>query len=226
MLPMRRRTLVLAVAAVVVVAGVSVYVLTRPLPIPLTVTDGSTTAAIEGNLTGTGSTSPSGMHYFNATTYASQSQGPDSTLSLRLVVDAGFLASPSDPSSGEWLMTVTMTGVGRFAANLHPSQLILTVNETSANVNVDVENSYRTGANVTFNPVTNGGFANNGSAWVAATPTGPNPTGTYVFSFSDIWFIDERLSFNGTYDFRATVTGGFTPSVSVGILLRIIDLPA
>ena len=217
--------LVLAVAVIVIAGVTSVYFLTPPPPIPLVVADGSTEAAIEGNLTGIGSTSP-GEYYFNATTYANQSQGPSSSLSLRLVVDAGFLASPSDPSSGEWLMHIAMTGLGRFAANLRPSQLTLAVNGTSANLHVDSEDSYLTGANVTFNPQPIAYFIDNGSASVAATPASPNPTGLHVFSFSDEWRIDEYLSFNGTYGFRATVIGDFTPAVSVGILLNIINLPA
>ncbi len=120
-----------AVAAVVVVAGVSVYVLTLPPPIPLTVKDGSATGTIEGNLTTIGSNQTDLVLDFLATTYANQTNGLGSTLTLRL-----HTYSLYDGGCGCLETNVIASVAGSFAANLRPSTLQFVVNQSGPRTDV------------------------------------------------------------------------------------------
>jgi hypothetical protein len=210
--------LVLAVVVLVVVAILSVYVLTRPPPIPLRVSDGSTTGVIEGNFAYIGSATPL-VRYFDATTYANQSGGPTSALTLHLFTGTYI-------SGGMVTTDVFITVRGEFASNLHAAGLTLTGNQTgnfSAGQWVDGRTEQ--------NPV-NISYAWQSMEWAAGpatfTPTlvnqtGPGPLYEFVYPVSgSIWTPLGDSAFVG---FRATVTGQFTPAVSVGILLQIIDVP-
>ncbi len=213
---MKRRTLVLVlvVAAVVVVAGVAVYVLTRPLPIPLTISDGSTTGAIEGNLSTSNSIQPLGFEY-TATTYANQTSGTASWLTLRLFA----YTYSTRAGGGPVVVNINATVDGRFASNLHPTGLQVTTNQSGPNA-VVYYGAFLWGRNVSFSSTQYSYFVNNGSGAATAAISAAS------FRFSDPVEADVSPQPSRFLGFKATVTGPFTPAVSVGIVLAVIDVPA
>lgn len=234
---MKRRTLFLAVALVVVAVVAAtvavVYVFTRPPPIPLTVSDGSTTGVLEANFMDYTWTNTSLLWYFNATTYANQSGGAASTLTLRLFAGAFY-----DPSPGIVVVDIEAAVYGEFASNLHLSGLTLTGNQTGRlawGVGHPEASPYSYAGytqpgpvNVTYQPQAFlGQISGPGSA--SLTPPLVNETGKgpyYEFVYPIQFMEQDPLGDNTFFGFRATVTGDFAPDVSVGILLHIVNQPA
>ncbi len=204
---------VLLVAVVLAVAGVVTYIVTRPPTlIDLNVVDGSTVETIQGNLTSYGSLSPLVLN-FASTTYANETNGAASTLSLRLhtVTDFSDLCGCVE-------VGINATATGVFASDLHPAALQLEANQTGPNGSLDSWADRQFGTNVTFDPGQSFGFFN-GTGVLYATVVG----GAYRFSYSDFFYFHGRPWYNRVVGFRATVTGPFAPAVSVGILLKIIN---
>ncbi len=225
MLRMKRRmlALVLVVASVVVVAGASVYVLTRP--IPLTIQDGSTTGTIEGDLASLSSFAPLVLN-FTATTYANQASHPGSTLVMQVETGSAFVGG----SEGFLEMNIFVGVLGHFASNLHPSGLQLTVNATGGSADAVYFEGGVPGtpadANVSFDTHQVLGVFGTGSGQVTATPVNEDAATYYDFALGAGFVAYEYLSHSQFIGFRITVTGPFTPSISVGIVLAIIDVPA
>ncbi len=219
---MKRRTLVLvlAVAAVVVVAGVSVYVLTRPPPIPLTVTDGSTTGVVFGDFEHDTDSAKPLFFYFNATSVAHTSGGRFATLAVQVSVSAFY-------SDVEGVVLSLSTRVhGRFASDLSVLGRTLACNVTGeyAGAYGDPYTNPNS-VNVSSNPLLPR-VGGNGSAHVSPTlvnRTGGNPD--YVFAWTSGIEAGEGLTQDAFFGLRASVTGNFAPSVSVGIVLHVLDVP-
>lgn len=215
--------LVLAVAVVVVVAAVSVYVLTQPPPIPLTVSEGSTTGVIEGNFANYSSLAPM-QQSFGATTYANHSGGPMSSLSLRLFTYTY--------SADYWAVVgISLMVKGEFASDLHLSGITLAYNETGTCIGASAAafpNQYYP-VNVSFNPANAPRFNMSGPGNESLTTTPMYQTGNgpfYEFVFPSSFQVTPCFGTDHFLGFRATVTGSFTPSVSVSVLLHVIDVPA
>ncbi len=210
----------------------------------LIVTDGSITRALEGDFANYTNTGTPFVRYFNATTYANESGGPTSILRLRLLT-----ATYYDLSLATVYTTVYAAVQGEFASNLELTGVSLAYNNTGTywneygspllnptnitlylNPNISLYNITWPGStNVTYNgpQIT----STNGTGSAALTPALVNETGKgpfYGFAFSAWLWTDYPLNplrSSGFLGFRATVTGAFTPAVSVSILLALIDVP-
>lgn len=210
----------LVIAVVLAGAGVVAYVVTRPPALTsLKVTDGSAVGAIEGNLTTVGSNQTALVLDFTATTYANETDGAVSILSLRLHTWTFF-----DSACGCVVANVNATVVGTFASDLHPANLQLAANQTGPNATLQSLGFAQFGTNVSFAPGQSFGVLN-GSGTLTATVVGGGPGKGYRFSYADAFFMRAQARYNRFVGFRATVTGSFTPAVDVGILLKIINVP-
>lgn len=233
---MKRRTLalVLAVAAVVVVAGVSAYVLTRPPPIPLTISEGSTSQVVQATFANFGSNCPVYRSYV-ATTWANESDGATSALTLHLYLGA-FI-------DGDLVRLDLFPVVsGSFAPDLHPARLTLTFNETGARYTGAYGWPYTTAFNnsfpaapVAFPAPTNVTIhsqdslpevAGNGSTSLDTSLVNTSTSGArYEFLYAMLIIMQDPLGDNAFFAVRATVTGPFAPAVNVDILVHLVDVP-
>ncbi len=203
----------LLVAVVLAVAGVITYIVTRPPSlIDLNVVDGSTVGTIQGNLTSYGSLSPLVLN-FTATTYANETDGAASTLTLRLHTWTFF-----DSLCGCVQSFINVSAAAAFTTDLHPTYLQLEANQTGPNGSLDSWADRQFGTNVSFDPNFSFGFFN-GTGVLAATVA----SGAYRFSYSDFFNFHGRPWWNRFVGFRVTVTGPFSPAVGIGILLKIIN---
>lgn len=214
----RRPRIVLAVLLItvlLVIAGVVTYVVTRPpLLIDLKVTDGSTVGVIEGNLTSYGAPErPALVLDFAATTYANETDGEASTLTIRIHSWTLF-----DSTCGCVRVNINATVAGLFASDLRPGGLQLEANQTGPNGALQSWAEMQFGTNVSFDPDYSFGFYN-GSGILSGTIVG----GSSRFSYSDFFDVWGRPWYNRFAGFRATVIGPFTPAVSVSILLKIVN---
>ncbi len=177
--------------------------------------DGSTVGAISGNLTNLSSPYPLFLD-FVAMTYANETNGAASTLILRLHTWTFY-----DGGCGCVEVDVIASAAGAFVSDLHPADLQLWANQTGANGSLQSWPDQQSGINVSFDP--GQGFGSyNGSGVLSSTVS----SGAHRFSYSDRFEVNGRPWYNRFVGFRATVMGDFTPAVSVGILLSIINLPA
>lgn len=217
-----KRMLVLAIVALVVVAvagsAILAYVAMRPQLVPLTVTDGSTVGVIEANFANYTYTNASIIRFFNATTYANRSDGRTSTLTLRLHTSTYYASV-----LGLVIVEIDAIVQGEFASDLHLNGLNLTCNQTGHSgeylwgyaaplwepgpINVSYD---RASGPPTFTPL-------------LVNQTGKGPF--YEFLFPVHVQDQNPLGYNQFVGLRTTVTGAFTPAVSVGILLQLIDIP-
>ncbi len=224
---MKRKLLLvvaIAVAAAVIVAGASTYLLTRP--VDLAVRDVSTLGVIEGNLTSISSIHPL-FSSFNATTYANQSGFPSSSLALRVQAITFYVG----PLPGYLETKVMVIVLGHFVANLHPSDLSLTGNQTGTAMDVlEFNSGQQAGTNVSFDPQQDFyGIWGNGSLTAKAAFVNAGGAGIYYdFSYRvgyvlSVYMGSDYFGSDHFAGFHVTVGGGFTPSVGVGILLQIIN---
>ncbi len=221
-------------AAVLVVAGVAVYVLTRPPPIPLTLTDGSSSQTVEATFEDFNSITATYRAY-SATTFANESDGPMSALTLRLFL--GAFPVPGDQLQLELFPVVS----GSFAPNLHPTDVTLTLNETGSRTMYAWGWAYTTAFNntapaqpIAFSAPANVSVANlplpqlvgNGSSSMRSPLLNTSTAGSRYEFILPVWIsMQDPLDDNAFFQVRATVTGPFTPAVSVGILVHIINIP-
>ncbi len=218
--------LVLAVVVIVAITALTISSLPGPPPIPLTVSDRSTTGLIEGNLTDISSLNPALLNV-TATTYANQTGQPSSTLVLR--VETYYFYEGTSPG-GRLKVNLAVDALGHFASNLHPNGLQLTANATGGSGDSLYFWGSQKGVNVTFDPnqyfgVFPGSSGGAGPGQAYATPVNEGG-GTYfdfVYSAAGMEAF-EYLSHNESIGFRVTVSGPFTPSISAGVLLEIVDV--
>ncbi len=207
----------LGVAGSIVVA----YVWSQPRPVELTVADGSTVGSIEGDFVRHGS-NDSIIRFFNATTYANESDGRASVLTLRLRTWTFFEAA-----TGMVITDIEVKVEGEFRSNLHVGGLSLSYNQTGCPSAFAWGYAEPNPVNISYDPASHQMiYVCNGTA--AFTPTLENQTGqgaVYMFVFPALVEDKNPLGYNQSVAFRATVSGDFRPDVSVGILLRIIDVP-
>ena len=205
-----KRTLAVALLAVGLV-GLVVTPLAFQGP-NLTVTDGSITGVIEGNLTAS-STISELVSDFNATTYANQSGFPASTLSLRLQGWTYY-----DSGSQAVLTNIMVTVLGRLASSLRPTGFQLAYNHSGPNISATSNPGFQAGSNVSYNGLQ--GFSCPGSNSLSGTITG----GDHGFSYSDLIVVTYRPQYNHFLGLRVALLGLVTP-VGVGVLLKIINVP-
>ena len=217
----RRRTwLVLVVAGGIVVASVSIFVLT--LPPALAIFDGSQRGSIRGDFP-TIFSNDSLVFSFSATTYANQSQGPPSTLTLRLQGHTYWVANPYNRSRGDLQTWITANVSGHFARNVQASQVRLGCNGTGIETYVDSQPSDQRGVNLSFDRNAQAGFHDSGAGSLTATLVNQNGAGPYHdFSFSELFLMDQYKGYEAFVGFRATVTGWMLPEISVRILLQTV----
>jgi hypothetical protein len=233
--PRRRRRflVVLAVVAVIVVACASVYLLTRLPPIVLTISDGSTSQVVKATFADFNSGCPVYRHY-SATTFANETGGATSALVLRL-----FLGAFVDGDIVRLDLFPVVSG--SFAANLHPTDVTVTLNETGSRTTTAFGRAYTTAFNNTF-PAAPVAFPSPANVSVSnlALPevvgNGSTSMGTallntstsesrYAFLFPAWITLADPLGDNAFFGVRATVTGPFTPLVSVGIAVHLVNVP-
>ncbi len=233
--PWSKRYLVL-LTAIILLAGASValaFALTRTrAPTPLAVTDGSISGSIEGDFVNYQNTSAPLIRYFNATTYANESNGSPSTLALRLFTSAYF-----DPWSGMVMVVIHATVQGRFASDLQIEGLTLRCNQTGDFAAGQLAWGYPVTGPVELPGYTQPGPVNTSGGGqialeagpVAFTPTLLNRNGdgpVYEFVFPVLIEVHDPIGHDAFVGFQAAGTGSFAPSVSVSILLHVTNLPA
>ena len=215
------------------VGSISVYIVTRPRPvIPLTVSGGSTIGTIKGNLTSVSSVNPLSV-YFNVTAYANQTENPGSTLAMQILTRTFYVGGPAGHYyDGGYVQTIVeMTIHGHFASNLHPGLLMFTINQTGQQNGKGLDFIWSTpaeqrGTNVTFDHNQELTFFGTGTATGMETLVNDVGAGPYYdFTYGDsieAWGFVGHTRFVGI---NTTVTGPFTPPVSVAMVLTIIDVP-
>jgi len=198
------------------------YELTRPpagaAPIELSITNGSVTDNIEGNLTTVGSNQTDLIINFTASTFAQTSNGSTSKLTLLLHTWTLY-----DSACGCVDVNVIATIVGSFVAALEPSDVSLVANQTGPNATLQSWAAYQAGTNVSFDPAQTVSLSG-GSAALKATVIGEAGR-PYNFSYANYFNMRAAPRYNRFLGFQAMVMGHFNPVVSVGILLKIINVP-
>ncbi len=204
---------VLLAAAVVVVASVvAVVVLMAPSPTPLLVRYASNVGLMEGNLTSVSSGQPLLLD-IAATTTASEADGAGSNLTLRLVAWLFYVSA-----SHQVILNVNATAGGVFAPGLHPERVQISANVSASSSSV-YYGAFLWGENVSFGANQYSWFGNGGHGTVTATPTAD----AFVFSDPTEAFVMPQPSF--FLGFNATVSGSFSPPLSVSVLLHVVDEP-
>jgi hypothetical protein len=226
---------VISVAAVIVVASISVYVLTRRPLIPLTVSDGSTREVLKAAFANYTHSDHPIFRIYTATTYANESGGVTSTLTLRLYMGVFY-----DPY-GAVMFDLFPVVSGTFAPNLSPTGVTLAFNQTGRyawafgyGYPVAFNNSFPPApiafpgpTNVTFNPSSMPQVAGTGSTSMGATLVNQSATGpSYRFFYPTYILEQDPLGDNVFFAIRITVTGPFTPAVSVTIAVATFNEPA
>ena len=201
-----------------------VYLLTSGPKAPaLSVSDGSITGIIQGDFVKTNSTwNGSIIRFFNATTYANESSGRTSVLALRLRTMTYY-----EGATGMVITAAELRVEGEFSSDLHIGGLKLSYNQTGCPGAWAWGYAEPAPVNISYDPANHQMiYVCNGAA--AFMPTLENQTGqgaVYAFAFPALVEDHDPLGSNQFVAFRAMVSGEFTPIVSVGILLQIIDVP-
>ena len=209
--------LVFVVSAVVVIAGFSMSLLDQP--VDLIVSEAATTGVIQGNLYEINKSSILFLN-FSATTYANQSVGPSSTLTLELRTLTYY---SSDTYMA--ITTVVYASVfGNFDSSLRTRNVQIFCNQTSPDATVNSRSYGKGGVNVSFEEPLTVAFLGSGSGTLTArlvnrTTDYPNYEFSYLEGFF-IWHYD--LDVNSVC-FQATVNGDFEPSVCASVVLRLIN---
>lgn len=117
---------------------------------------------------------------------------------------------------------------GEFTSNLRVNGLALACNQTGPADAFDWGYAVAGAVNVSYDPAHHQSiFVGAGTA--AFTPTLLDESGNgpvYEFVFPAYVEDHDPLGYTQFVGFSATVTGLFTPAVSVGIILSIVDVPA
>lgn len=224
--------MVLALAVVVAVAGATAFVLS--LPPPVSIHEGLTEVAFLANFPTTQSSSNPAEANFTATTFANETPGPSS--SLTLIVHAYGAAAGFNWVIQGVQMFYDVEVVGRFAANLHVDGVRFDFNQTAPGAPVEFWN----GPNVASSyigaqgPQTNVsedlqqafGATEDGSGSLTGTLTnGGGPGPVYVFRY---WANGESYMEYQTpkfLQFGATVTGWMLPPIRVSVGMEIRNVP-
>ena len=201
-----------------------VYVLTNgPKGPALSVSPGWITGVVEGDFVKTNSSwNGSIIRFFNATTYANESTGRTSILRLHLLTLTFY-----EGATGMVITTIEVTVEGAFSSDLHIGGLTLVYNQTGCPGAWAWGYAKPSPVNISYDPGNHQMiYVCNGVA--AFTPTLENQTGqgaVYTFVFPALIEDHDPLGSNQFVGFRATVSGDFTPAVSVDISLQIVDVP-
>lgn len=219
--------LVLVAVIVVVILVVAGYALVVPGPrAKLIVTDGSITCIIQGDSLEVDLYNKSVL-FFNATSYANQTDHPSSTITLQLVMRTFYDDATKFMDTAFWV-----TVLGNLSSNLRAQSVQIACNQTAHDSSVDSLGGLMQGTNVTFKESMEFNYWNNGSGTLTAklvnrSESDPN----YRFSFSDTVLVYQyQLDKNSPgirfLCFRGIVNGWFEPEFSVEIALKIVNTPA
>ncbi len=189
----------------------------------LVVANGSIIGVVKGNFSSINSAGPLRLD-FNATTYINQSTGIASTLSI--LVQTVTYGVPG----GSLEVNATVTVLGRFAGNLHPSDLVLAVNATAVTdypYEIDIESwgMFQTGTNVSYSPQQGVGILGTGSGTLTATLVNQNQgDSVYAFAYQNKFEIEEYYQYVHFVGFQATL-GGLDTTAQVSALITIANSP-
>ncbi len=224
--------IVLVLAAVVAAVTATVFLLS--LPPPLTVREGATVGALLANFPTTNSATNLAQGNFTATTYANETNGPNSRVTLLVHVYGAAVGNNWVMQGVQMFYDVQV--VGRFAPNLRIGALQLSFNETASGNTIELYNGPDTAssfygeqgleANVSADNQQEVYVSGNGSGGLAATLQnvgGPGPF--YAFHY---WANGQGYMGSLTpkfLEFRATVAGWMMPSISAEVGVEIKNVP-
>ncbi len=219
---MRARRVVLALVLLVALVSATVFVVT--LPPSLSIHEGNTVGAVRANFPTASSTNNPTFGNFTATTYANQTNGPSSVLTIA-VHSYGF-AVGFNGLIDHVQFTYDVAVSGHFAPNVRPSGLQLACTVSGSNISIDFYNNWDQGPNVSVNRQQTFGFFNNGTGVLTATLLNPGGSGPfYDFQYGANGNSRFRYKHVESVSFRATVTGWMLPPISVGVAMTIQNVP-
>jgi len=212
-----------ALLAAALVVGATLFVLS--LPPSLSIKEGSTFGVVRANFPTTTSTEHPVVGNFTATTYANQSSGPSSSLTIQ-VSSHGFAVGYNYALSYvEFFYDIAV--IGKFASNLRPGDLQFITNVSGSRIALDFFNNWDQGPNVSSDRQQTFGFWNNGTGILSASlKDAGRPGAFYEFKYgahgqSELWNY-KATQFIG---FRAIVTGWMMPPINVAIVMEITNVP-
>ncbi|HYM40130.1 MAG TPA: hypothetical protein VEY12_08325 [Thermoplasmata archaeon] len=211
----------LVIAVAIVVVGATVLVLT--LPPPITIAEGSAHGMLAANFPTTTSLDPA-FGNVTATTHATQTSGPSSSLTLVVHSYAFALGYNHEMNYVQIMHDVAV--IGRFAPNLRLGTLQFTCRVTGSNSSIDFYNNWTQGPNVSVDHQQTFGFFANGTGSLSATLMNAGGRGPfYTFDYGANG--ESRMLYQHTqvFEFRATVTGWMLPAISLGVALKIMNVP-
>jgi len=222
----RRLKLVLVAVIIVVILVVAGFALVVSGPrAKLTVTDGSITCIIQGDSLEVDVYNMSVL-FFNATSYADETDHPSSTITLQLSMRTYCDNATKVMNTAFWV-----TVLGNLSSNLRAQSVQIAYNQTAHDSGVDSMGNMQ-GTNVTFKRSARFSFWNNDSGALTAKLVNRSESDSnYRFSFSDTVLVYQyQLDKNSPgvrfLYFRGLVNGWFEPEFSVGIALKIVDTSA
>ncbi len=219
-------------AVVVAVSASTLFVLS--LPPSLSIHEGVTDGALLANFPTTNSATNLAEDNFTATTFANETAGPSSSLTLR--VNAYGAAVGTNYVIQGVQMFYDVQVIGRFATNLRPDGLRFSFNQTAPGATAefyngpDVASGYYAAqgpmANVSEDQQQTFVAGDNGSGALTATllnAGGPGPYYAFHYWANGQSYMEYRTP--KFPEFRATVTGWFLPTVRVDIGVEIRNVP-
>lgn len=216
-----RLLLVVLVASIVI--GATLFVVT--LPPPLSIKEGSTSGPILANFPTTTSTLHPAFGNFTATTYANQTSGPSSNLTLKFH-SYGWAMGDEYGVIDHVDFFYYISVLGKFAPNLHPGALRLACNVTGSHIATEFHHEIHQGPNVSVNPQQVFAFFDNGTGALTASLANSGGTGPfYAFEYRANGWGTMRYQYTQYLGFRATVTGWMLPAISVSLGFEIRNVP-
>jgi len=172
-IPSFRVLLSILLAALVVGATLFVF----SLPPSLSITEGSTFGVVRANFPTIHSTTYPAVGNFTATTYANQSSGLSSSLTIRVNSHGYAVGYNYAISYVEFSYDIAV--IGKFASNIHPGNLQFIANVTGSRITLDFYNNWDQGPNVSSSRQQTFGFWNNGTGILTASLTNAGGPGPY-----------------------------------------------
>lgn len=214
-----------AIAAVCVFAGY--YLIALDSVVELTITDGSVTGTIQGDLYNT--TEDNAIYsYFNATTCAERTDRPISTLTLQIGAITYWGEAVILPRASAVNTILNLTVVGNLDSELDARSLEIFYNQTaSPSTATGSVFARQSEVNISCEPSIGFGIWGNGSGALKYELVN-RPSGDAVYEFSlNIYIVIETLGEASIADkfifIRAVVKGNFEPEFSVSVAILVDD---
>ena len=200
----------------------AVFVVT--LPPPLTIWEGNAQGLMAANFPTTSSTLNPAWGNVTATTYANQSSGSSSSVTLAVRSYAFAWGYRYRMNYVQIMHDVAV--FGKFAPNVRPGGLEFTCHDTGSNFSTDFYNNWTQGANVSVDHQQTFGFGANGTGSLTAAlinSGGPGPYYEFQYGANG----ESRLLYQHaqSLEFVATVTGWMLPPIRVSVALRVMNVP-